>query len=95
MVESAPETNQLTLPELSSFDLVVLDTVPAFQLSYAKMENIESMSGIWAAACSLSAVPRAMARAAITGRRWNVFCPWTCDRPRGSTCRIGAAVRYR
>ena len=41
VVESAPEANPLTLPELSSFDLVVLDNVPAFQLSYAKMENIE------------------------------------------------------
>jgi Mg-chelatase subunit ChlD len=41
VVESAPEGNPLTLPELSSFDLVVLDNVPAFQLSYAKMENIE------------------------------------------------------
>ena len=41
VVESAPEANPLMLPELSSFDLVVLDNVPAFQLSYAKMENIE------------------------------------------------------
>ena len=41
VVESTPEANPLTLPELSSFDLVVLDNVPAFQLSYAKMENIE------------------------------------------------------
>ena len=41
VVESAPEASPLTLPELSSFDLVVLDNVPAFQLSYAKMENIE------------------------------------------------------
>ena len=41
VVESSPEGNQLTLPELSSFDLVVLDNVPAFQLSYAKMETIE------------------------------------------------------
>jgi uncharacterized membrane protein/uncharacterized protein with von Willebrand factor type A (vWA) domain len=41
VVESAPEGNPLTLPELSSFDLVVLDNVPAFQLSYAKMETIE------------------------------------------------------
>ena len=41
VVESAPEANPLTLPELSSFDLVVLDNVPAFQLSYAKMETIE------------------------------------------------------
>ncbi len=41
VVESQPETSPLTLPELSSYDLVVLDNVPAFQLSYAKMENIE------------------------------------------------------
>jgi Ca-activated chloride channel homolog len=41
VVESAPEGNPLTLPELSSFDLVILDNVPAFQLSYAKMETIE------------------------------------------------------
>ena len=36
VVESAPEANPLTLPELSSFDLVVLDNVPAFQLSLRK-----------------------------------------------------------
>jgi Ca-activated chloride channel family protein len=41
VVESTPETNPLSLPELSSFDLLVLDNVPAFQLSQAKMENIE------------------------------------------------------
>jgi Ca-activated chloride channel family protein len=41
VVESAPEAHSLTLPELSSFDLLVLDNVPAFQLSHAKMENIE------------------------------------------------------
>jgi Ca-activated chloride channel homolog len=41
VVESAPETNALALPELSSFDLLILDNVPAFQLSHAKMENIE------------------------------------------------------
>ncbi|MGB7951315.1 MAG: VWA domain-containing protein [Candidatus Binatia bacterium] len=41
VVEASPETNALTLPELSSFDLLVLDNVPAFQLSHAKMENIE------------------------------------------------------
>ena len=39
--ESRPEVHSLTLPELSSFDLLVLDNVPAFQLSHAKMENIE------------------------------------------------------
>ena len=41
VVESAPETNAMTLPELASFDLLILDNVPAFQLSHAKMENIE------------------------------------------------------
>ncbi|MET0500725.1 MAG: VWA domain-containing protein, partial [Candidatus Binatia bacterium] len=41
VVESLPEAKALTLPELSSFDLLVLDNVPAFQLSHAKMENIE------------------------------------------------------
>lgn len=41
VVESAPEANPLTLPELSSFDLLVLDNVPAFRLSHAKMETIE------------------------------------------------------
>jgi Ca-activated chloride channel homolog len=41
VLESAPETNAMTLPELSSFDLLILDNVPAFQLSHAKMENIE------------------------------------------------------
>jgi Ca-activated chloride channel homolog len=41
VVESAPEGHSLALPELSSFDLLVLDNVPAFQLSHAKMENIE------------------------------------------------------
>ena len=41
VVEAAPETKALTLSELSSFDLLILDNVPAFQLSHAKMENIE------------------------------------------------------
>jgi uncharacterized membrane protein len=41
VVESRPEATALTLPELSSFDLLVLDNVPAFQLSHLKMENIE------------------------------------------------------
>ena len=41
VVESAPEAYGLTLSELSSFDLLVLDNVPAFQLSHGKMENIE------------------------------------------------------
>jgi Ca-activated chloride channel family protein len=41
VVESAPEHHPLTLPDLSSFDLVVLDNVPAYQFSQAKMEAIE------------------------------------------------------
>jgi Ca-activated chloride channel family protein len=41
VVEAAPEGSPLTLAELSSFDLLVLDNVPAFQLSHAKMETIE------------------------------------------------------
>ncbi|MDZ4343747.1 MAG: VWA domain-containing protein [Candidatus Binatia bacterium] len=41
VVVSAPQAHALSLPELSSFDLLVLDNVAAFQLSYAKMENIE------------------------------------------------------
>jgi len=41
VVVSEPQAHALSLPELSSFDLLVLDNVAAFQLSYAKMENIE------------------------------------------------------
>jgi len=41
VVESAPERQPLSMADLSSFDLLVLDNVPAFQLSHAKMENIE------------------------------------------------------
>jgi Ca-activated chloride channel homolog len=41
VVQSAPEKSPMTLTELSSFDLLVLDNVPAFQLTDAKMENIE------------------------------------------------------
>ena len=41
VVQSAPEKTSLTLTDLSSFDLLVLDNVPAFQLTDAKMENIE------------------------------------------------------
>jgi Ca-activated chloride channel homolog len=41
VVESSPESQAVTLPELSSFDLLILDNVPAFQLSQAKMETIE------------------------------------------------------
>jgi Ca-activated chloride channel family protein len=41
VVESMPNAHPLSLSELSSFDLLVLDNVPAFQLAHAKMENIE------------------------------------------------------
>jgi Mg-chelatase subunit ChlD len=52
VTESAPEASALTLPELSSYDLLILDNVPAFQLTYAKMENIEKYvrdlgGGLW------------------------------------------------
>jgi Mg-chelatase subunit ChlD len=42
VTESAPEATALALSELSSYDLLVLDNVPAFQLTYAKMEAIET-----------------------------------------------------
>jgi Ca-activated chloride channel family protein len=42
VMESAPEAAALALPELSSYDLVILDNVPAFRLTHAKMENIET-----------------------------------------------------
>jgi Ca-activated chloride channel family protein len=41
VVESAPDTHPLSLAELSAYDLLVLDNVPAFQLTYSKMETIE------------------------------------------------------
>lgn len=41
VVEASPQTHSLSLSELSAYDLLVLDNVPAFQLTYAKMENIE------------------------------------------------------
>jgi Mg-chelatase subunit ChlD/CheY-like chemotaxis protein len=41
VVESSPQTHPLSLSELSAYDLLVLDNVPAFQLTHAKMENIE------------------------------------------------------
>jgi Mg-chelatase subunit ChlD len=41
VVESLPDAHPLSLSELSSFDLLVLDNVPAFQLAHAKMESIE------------------------------------------------------
>jgi uncharacterized membrane protein len=41
VVQGAPEDHSLSLAELAAFDLLVLDDVPAFQLTYAKMESIE------------------------------------------------------
>jgi Ca-activated chloride channel homolog len=41
VVESSPSAHALSLSELSAYDLLVLDNVPAFQLSHAKMETIE------------------------------------------------------
>ena len=41
VVEATPAAQSLTVAELSAYDLLVLDNVPAFQLSYAKMESIE------------------------------------------------------
>lgn len=41
VVEKTPARANLTLPELSGFDLLVLDNVPAYQLSQVKMERVE------------------------------------------------------
>ena len=41
VVESSPEESALSLPEISAFDLLVLDNVPAYLLSQLKMEMIE------------------------------------------------------
>ncbi len=41
VVDAAPGTYPMALGELSSFDLLVLDNVAAFQLTHAKMESIE------------------------------------------------------
>ncbi|HVO92412.1 MAG TPA: VWA domain-containing protein [Terriglobales bacterium] len=41
VTEATPERESLTLADLSAYDLLVLDNVPALQLSHAKMENIE------------------------------------------------------
>ena len=41
VVEAAPEASSLSLGDLAAFDLLVLDNVPAFQLTHAKMESIE------------------------------------------------------
>ncbi len=39
--ESSPEESRLSLAEISSFDLIVLDNVPAYRLTQPKMEAIE------------------------------------------------------
>lgn len=41
VVEALAERHPLALAELSAFDLLVLDNVPAMHLSHGKMENIE------------------------------------------------------
>ncbi|MBI2988393.1 MAG: VWA domain-containing protein [Deltaproteobacteria bacterium] len=41
VAESLAQEASLSLPEISTFDLLVLDNVPAYQLSQAKMETIE------------------------------------------------------
>jgi uncharacterized membrane protein len=41
VVESTPQSHPLSVSELSAYDLLVLDNVPAFQLTHAKMENVE------------------------------------------------------
>jgi uncharacterized membrane protein len=41
VVEGTPDAHPLSLSELASFDLLVLDNVPAFQLAHAKMESVE------------------------------------------------------
>ena len=41
VVEATPETGPLSLGETASFDLIVLDNVPAYRLTQAKMETIE------------------------------------------------------
>jgi Ca-activated chloride channel homolog len=41
VVESAPDAHPLSLAELSAYDLLVLDNVPAFQLTHTKMETVE------------------------------------------------------
>jgi Ca-activated chloride channel family protein len=41
VVASSPQAHSMALAELSAYALVVLDNVPAFQLTHAKMENIE------------------------------------------------------
>ena len=42
VTQSRAEAATLGLAELASYDLVILDNVPAFHLTHAKMENIEA-----------------------------------------------------
>src|SRR5262249_25802947 len=42
VVESTPERSPLTLGDIASFDLVVLDNVAAYRLTQAKMETMET-----------------------------------------------------
>jgi len=41
VVEATPEERPLSLAEISTFDLLVLDNVPAHSLSHSKMESME------------------------------------------------------
>lgn len=41
VVEKTPDRANLTLPELTGFDLLILDNVPAYRLSQVKMERVE------------------------------------------------------
>jgi len=41
VVETVPESAKLTLPELSSYDLLIIDNVPAYRLSQVRMQRIE------------------------------------------------------
>jgi uncharacterized membrane protein len=41
VIEATPERSPLALGEIASFDLIVLDNVPAYRLTQAKMETIE------------------------------------------------------
>jgi uncharacterized membrane protein len=42
VVEATPEQSPLTLGDIASFDLVVLDNVPAYRLTQPKMETLET-----------------------------------------------------
>ena len=41
VISAEPQSHSLSLAELSAFDLLILDNVPAYFLTHAKMENIE------------------------------------------------------